>query len=46
MIITGMEHFQSVCKKKLVEWYNNELTLVNGDAEGKPIDLSVTTHFI
>lgn len=21
-IITGMEHFQSVCKKKLVEWYN------------------------
>lgn len=23
MIITGMDHFQSVCKKKLVEWYNN-----------------------
>ena len=22
MIITGTEHFQSVCKKKLVEWYN------------------------
>lgn len=22
MIITGMEHFQSVCKRKLVEWYN------------------------
>ena len=22
MIITGMNHFQSVCKKKLVEWYN------------------------
>ena len=22
MIITGMEYFQSVCKKKLVEWYN------------------------
>ena len=21
MIITGMEHFKSVCKKKLVEWY-------------------------
>ena len=21
MIITGMDHFQSVCKKKLVEWY-------------------------
>lgn len=23
MIISGMEHFQSVCKKKLVKWYNN-----------------------
>ena len=23
MIITGMEEFQSVCKKKLVEWYND-----------------------
>lgn len=23
MIITGMDHFQSVCKKKLVDWYNN-----------------------
>lgn len=22
MIITGMKHFQNVCKKKLVEWYN------------------------
>lgn len=22
MVITGMEHFQSVCKKKLVEWYS------------------------
>lgn len=22
MIITGMAHFQSVCKKKLVDWYN------------------------
>lgn len=22
MIITGMEHFQDVCKKKMVEWYN------------------------
>lgn len=38
MIITGMEHFQSVCKKKLVEWYNN-----NGEADTPqtpPIDLS------
>lgn len=22
MIITGMDHFQSVCKQKLVNWYN------------------------
>lgn len=28
MIITGMEHFQSVCKKKLVEWYNNDETII------------------
>lgn len=26
MIITGMDHFQSVCKKKLVEWYNKNHT--------------------
>lgn len=25
MIITGMEHFQDVCKKKLVGWYNNNM---------------------
>lgn len=22
MIITGMAHFESVCRKKLVDWYN------------------------
>lgn len=22
MMITGMAHYESVCKKKLVEWYN------------------------
>lgn len=22
MVITGMAHFESVCKNKLVEWYN------------------------
>ena len=22
MIITEMKHFESVCQKKLVEWYN------------------------
>lgn len=23
MVVTGMAHFESICKKKLVEWYNN-----------------------
>ena len=31
MIITGMEHFQSVCKRKLVEWYNSQNNLENID---------------
>ena len=22
MIITGMSHYESVCKRKLVEWYS------------------------
>ena len=22
MIVTGMDHFLSICKRKLVEWYN------------------------
>ena len=35
MLITGMEHFQSVCKKKLVEWYNSHETKFN-----QQIDLS------
>ena len=33
MIITGMTHFESVCKNKLVEWYNQnskeQITLEN-----------------
>lgn len=33
MIITGMAHYESVCKKKLVEWYNEhndeQITLEN-----------------
>lgn len=24
MIITGMENFQNVCKRKLSEWYNKQ----------------------
>ena len=26
MVITGMDHFQNVCKKKLAEWYNNRVS--------------------
>lgn len=36
MIITGMKHFESVCKKKLVEWYNKrhkEEPMVNPQIE-------------
>ena len=25
MIITGMKHFENVCQKKLVEWYNKNI---------------------
>ena len=34
MIITGMAHFESVCKRKLVEWYHKEKAYV------EDIDLS------
>lgn len=40
MIITGMEHFQDVCKKKLVEWYNKSCMIHEGPNAIKPIDLS------
>lgn len=30
MVIIGMRHFQNVCQKKLVEWYNRN-TLVVGN---------------
>ena len=40
MIITGMEHFQDVCKKKLVEWYNNSCMIHEGPNAIKPINLS------
>lgn len=32
MIITGMAHFESVCKKKLVEWYNTEMRYATREA--------------
>ena len=35
MIITGMAHFESVCKKKLVEWYNKNMSPITQE-----IDLS------
>lgn len=38
LIITGMAHFQSVCKKKMVEWYNKNGYAVTPTAP--PIDLS------
>lgn len=37
MIITGMAHFESVCKKKLVDWYNTTAPTISMNA---PIDLS------
>ena len=40
MIITGMEHFQSVCKQKLVEQYNRSGLVQLGPNEGPKIDLS------
>lgn len=39
MLITGMAHFESICKKKLVEWYNHESECKNGEVDQK-IDLS------
>lgn len=35
MIITGMDHFQSVCKRKLVDWYNKNMAPITHE-----IDLS------
>ena len=37
MVITGMTHFESVCKKKLVEWYNTTRSAGSGVKE--PITL-------
>lgn len=43
MIITGMAHFESVCKKNLVEWYNTKMrgcTQARGEMPRETIDLS------
>lgn len=33
MVITGMAHFQSVCKRKLVNWYNNQIEATKIDLD-------------
>lgn len=33
MIITGMKHFESVCKRKLVNWYNSNTPGLAGEIE-------------
>lgn len=40
MIITGMDHFQSVCKRKMVDWYNKSDNPHKGPNDVQPIDLS------
>ena len=40
MIITGMDHFQSVCKNKLVEWYNDNFAFRN------KMDIDLSNVFI
>ena len=37
MIITGMAHFESVCKNKLVEWYNKSDNINHGTNDVQPI---------
>lgn len=37
MIITGMAHFESVCKNKLVEWYNQSDNINHGTNDVQPI---------
>ena len=39
MIITGMEEFQSICKNKLVEWYNQNFVECTANVN-QTIDLS------
>lgn len=39
MIVTGMDHFLSICKRKLVEWYNEAFDNMSVYIQEK-IDLS------
>lgn len=43
MIITGMDHFQSVCKKKLVQWYN-----IKAEADNSivPCEIDLSNVFV
>lgn len=40
MIITGMDHFQSVCKRKMVDWYNKSDNPHKEPNDIQPVDLS------
>lgn len=39
MVITGMAHFQSVCKRKLVNWYNNQIGATKIDLDNVFLEL-------
>lgn len=41
MIITGMAHFQSVCKKALRQWYIEHTACLNGGDPKLPEDFEV-----
>lgn len=43
MVITGMAHFQSVCKRKLVNWYNNQVGATKIDLDNVCIVWSCKT---
>lgn len=43
MVITGMAHFQSVCKRKLVNWYNNQVGATKIDLDNAFIVWSCKT---
>ena len=45
MVITGMAHFQSVCKRKLVNWYNNQVGATKIDLDNVFIVWSCTKIF-
>lgn len=40
MIFTGNDHFQSVCKRKLVDWYNRSELVHKGANDIAQIDMS------